>query len=37
LSCYPDDDPMIGDLKGRLLHLQRELDRYRATRNRYLH
>ena len=22
LSCYPSDDPMIGDLKRRLLHLR---------------
>jgi len=29
LSCFTDDDPMIGDLKTRLLHLRHELVRQR--------
>jgi hypothetical protein len=39
LSCYPDDDPMIGDLKRRLLHLSHELARQRRTitERHYLH
>jgi len=39
VPCRPDDDLMVGDLKRRLLHLRRELDRlyYAAAARRYLH
>jgi|BarGraNGADG00212_1021973.scaffolds.fasta_scaffold16386_2 hypothetical protein len=29
LSNYSPDDPMVGDLKNRMLHLKEELERFR--------
>jgi hypothetical protein len=39
VACCPGDDLMVGDLKRRLLHLRRELDRlyHAAAAPRYLH
>ena len=39
VACCPGDDLMVRDLKRRLLHLRRELDRlyHAAAARRYLH
>ena len=39
VPCCPGDDLMVRDLKRRLLHLRRELDRlyHAAAARRYLH
>ena len=39
VACCPGDDLMVGDLKRRLLHLRRELDRlyHAAAAPRYQH
>ena len=39
VAYCPSDDLMVGDLKRRLLHLRRELDRlyHAAAARRYLH
>jgi hypothetical protein len=39
LSHCPSDDPMVGDLKSRMLHLKEEIERFcnKAIADRRLH